>query len=447
MDIEGGIVYAQKFIDDFPVVMDSKWHGGYITILGELYSGSTIAAYGTEQVLLQNRPSYYSNLAPFKGAVFSWDAAKTVLSDTGVKIVNFSTDAQILDYICVGGNPTDDELNNMLQRTFNDGTCLIINFDEMWATKLYNKALLAQPVLEWGGEQTGGWNGNGWGYLDYYIGNQAIPSGSTIGTNSWEVPGDPRGFWPFESAYETTSYGAYFWRTDTFNPGKLLVLIGEIKYGKGKIILAPSYAVGTSESVTNIVGDQLYFNDSWGYTAGRTWPVDTPVSNNYGYAQAMKSQRIGTNFTYKFDLPNGQYNIKLYFSENFHNESGKRVFDVITEGNIVQENYDPFQYTGGKLIGQEGIYEVEVKDNQLEIEFVAKVDTAVVNVIKIESKEGTPPYFKEINCGGSMIRDLNILGEMLLFNYIQESCRNLTGHPKCVTNGANPSLAGRGRRF
>ena len=96
--------------------------------------------------------------------------------------------------------------------------------------------------------QTGDWWGNGWGYLDYYVGDRALPSRTTIGTRGWEVPGDPVGFTPFIAAGPQTSYGAYFAR-----PDKLLVLLGEIDYGKGKIILDPSYPIDDNQAFNDLV--------------------------------------------------------------------------------------------------------------------------------------------------------------------------------------------------
>ena len=59
--------------------------------------------------------------------------------------------------------------------------------------------MLREKVTLWGGEQIPYWNGNGWGYIDYFMGNQATPGESTIGTDCWEISGDPHGFYPLTS--------------------------------------------------------------------------------------------------------------------------------------------------------------------------------------------------------------------------------------------------------
>jgi len=83
------------------------------------------------------------------------------------------------------------------------------------------------------------------------VGAQAVPSGPTIGTTGWEVPGDPVGFFPFKSKHPIRAYGMYVAR-----PSQLLVLLGEIEYGQGRILLCPGYPVDQNNAFT----DLLFFN-------------------------------------------------------------------------------------------------------------------------------------------------------------------------------------------
>ena len=92
----------------------------------------------------------------------------------------------------------------------------------------------------------------------------AIHSKSTIGSNSWDVPGDPQGFYPFESPYQQTAFGAHFARPDKFQYSPDLpddkhsksVLIGAIQYGKGKVFLDASYLVDDNHALN----DMLFYN-------------------------------------------------------------------------------------------------------------------------------------------------------------------------------------------
>jgi hypothetical protein len=263
--VTGGDTYAQKLVDYLRVPFDASYHAGHITIEGKLYAGTTVVADGAEQVLLQNRPSWRGEIAPYTIAVSGWAAAKTAIQDAGVTVADFSTSSDKLDFICAAGMP-DASLSNILDRVNNDGTTLIIKFTQEWADALVTAGILSKNVTHWirGDTQTAWWNGNGWGYLDYYIGDRAIPSKSTIGTNSWEVPGDPQGFYPFESPYLQTAYGAHFARPDKFQYSPDLpddkhstsVLIGAIQYGKGKVILDASYWVDDNHALN----DMLFYN-------------------------------------------------------------------------------------------------------------------------------------------------------------------------------------------
>jgi beta-galactosidase len=141
-------------------------------------------------------------------------------------------------------------LVSALKQVKNGASC-ILKFDTAWARLLYEQKILKSPVTAWGGLQKPYWNGNGWGYVDLPGLPNAVPSGYTIGTNSWEANSDPVGFEPFESNYPQKSHGAFF-----FRPDNLFTLIGEITYGKGKIILAPSYPVDTNEAFN----DMIFFN-------------------------------------------------------------------------------------------------------------------------------------------------------------------------------------------
>ena len=251
VNVKGGDTYAQVFIRSFPVVMQKKWKAGYITLECKLMKVNQMVATGTEQVLLKNRSSYSAELKNLSGSVFKWEAAKKAIDDAGGIQYVYSKANKNVSFIAAGEVPDDKNFEGMLKQIENDGTTLIIKFDSTWTNTLSKYKVLKNKVTEWGGYQKTFWNGNGWGYLDYYIGNQSIPSGSTIGTNSWEVPCDPKGFAPFESNYPQQSFGAFF-----FNPDKLLTLIGVIQFGKGKIILAPSYPV----DLDNPFSDLLFYN-------------------------------------------------------------------------------------------------------------------------------------------------------------------------------------------
>jgi beta-galactosidase len=266
--VEGGDRYAQD-LGGLEVPLDASWRGGYITVRGTLYQGNRAAADGAEQVLLRNRPSFRADLAGLTCAVSNWPAAERALSDAGVQPQVFAPGQTDVRCILAGQVPSDlAVLKGMLQQVRDRGSLLITRFDKSWADLLYRGGVLSQAVTQWGGEQTGNWNGNGWGYLDHFVGAQALPSGKTISTNGWEVPGNPTGFYPFASRYRLGAYGLHLKRISPVVvpahvqndggrlPSGVLVLLGTIDYGKGKILLDATYPVDDN----NPFSDLLFYN-------------------------------------------------------------------------------------------------------------------------------------------------------------------------------------------
>lgn len=243
--VDGRDTFAQTLYGHYTVKADAKWKAGYITLYAELTQNGKMVAGGSEQVLLKNRASYKNEMAGAKVGVYGWDAAELALQQAGCTLS--TTDAGVL---LAGEKVSGSDVENLLQKA-RRGATLMIKFEHQWAEALFAKGVLKEKVTQWGGRQIPYWNGNGWGYIDHLVGNQAIPSVATIGTNSWEVPGDPIGFYPFEANYPQTAYGAWFAR-----PNTLLVLFGEINYGKGRILLAPSYPVDEGHAFN----DLLFYN-------------------------------------------------------------------------------------------------------------------------------------------------------------------------------------------
>ena len=246
IQVKGGDDYAQLLVNKYAILMKSTFHAGYITLHCSLNREGKPVATGIEQVLLSNRSSFTKDLLGKTGIVSHWDAAEKAINEAGGNLISLSSPNQP-SYIAVGDVVDESTFKNMLAKV-KEGTTLVIRFDSLWADFLYQQKILKQRVTLWGGHQKGFWNGNGWGYLDTYIGNQAIPSKTCIGTNSWEVAADPKGFYPFVSNYPQQSNGAFF-----FRPEELLTLLGTIQYGKGKIILAPSYNVDEQQAFNDLL--------------------------------------------------------------------------------------------------------------------------------------------------------------------------------------------------
>lgn len=273
VDIAGEEVFAQNIFDSLKIQMQPNWYAGHITVEGYLMNGNDTVATGKEQVLLQNRPSWKELLADKKIGVLGWNEAGRAIKEAGIDVL--SHDDENTGVVLTGGKPDPSSFLPLLERVKNEGIKMIINFDPSWADVLYKEKILSEKVIAWGGYQTHDWNGNGWGYLDQFVGDQSVPSGPVISTRSWEVPGNPHGFYPFKSYYDQRVYGLYVARSVYIEPkwgdlqgkgyfldkiytedNQLLVLLASVRYGKGQIYLVPTYPVDENTAFN----DMLFYN-------------------------------------------------------------------------------------------------------------------------------------------------------------------------------------------
>jgi beta-galactosidase len=273
VDLQGQELFAQNIVDSLKIQMQPDWRAGHITVTGYLLDNNDTLAIGNEQVLLQNRSSWNRELTGKNIGVLGWNEASDALKETGIDILSY--DDKRTDVVLVGGKPDALSFLALLERVKTDGLKMIISFNAAWADLLYRNNILSEKVTAWGGYQTHDWNGNGWGYLDQFMGDHSIPSGSVISTRSWEVPGNPNGFYPFKSYFDQKVFGLYLARSVYVEPkwgdlqgkgsflaqtytddNQLLVLLASVKYGEGEIYLAPSYRVDEN----NAFNDMLFFN-------------------------------------------------------------------------------------------------------------------------------------------------------------------------------------------
>lgn len=275
IEVEGGECFSQP-IEDVTFTTDKSWKAGYITLNAKLYSGEREVASGSEQILLQNRASYGDIFKGVSVDVRQWDEANMALTAAGATV---ESSAKGNAKVIVVGDLTKEDGKMSLQKIntweqldklldeVKSGATLIVRFDKYWADVLYKRELLSTPVTEWGGNQTTEWLGNGWGYLDHFVGYNSTANRGVIGTTSWEVPSDPYGFYPFESDNMLGAYGLYMcrewlcrvpaigYRMKEVQP-TMAVLLGTIDYGAGKIILNPCYHIEED----NAFSDMLFYN-------------------------------------------------------------------------------------------------------------------------------------------------------------------------------------------
>jgi hypothetical protein len=124
-------------------------------------------------------------------------------------------------------------------------------------------------------------------------------------------------------------------------------------------------------------------NSEYGSMDGRTRVYDSTLQITGTEEDVIYQSEIYWFVGYKVRVPNGNYNVKLMFAENYFNSPGLRIFDVYVEHNLVIENLDIISEVGKNSALVEEIPNVQVSDGVLDIDFADKVDYALINGIII----------------------------------------------------------------
>lgn len=175
--------------------------------------------------------------------------------------------------------------------------------------------------------------------------------------------------------------------------------------GKAKGNLIEDFATIILNNITESssfginVGSNAQYIDSTGFS----WIQDDVFNGTYGYSNGKPtllnrkyiirgSDHDPLYYTYlddvkkyKIKAANGIYNITLYFIENEKLTLGDRVFNLSINNNKVIENLDIVKEVGF-CYGLEKTFKVEVKNNEIFLEFNALSGKAVLSGIKL-SKE------------------------------------------------------------
>ena len=88
---------------------------------------------------------------------------------------------------------------------------------------------------------------------------------------------------------------------------------------------------------------------------------------------------------YRIPLNRGSYRVTLHFAEIWYKAAGRRLFDVVLEGERVLELYDPG--AAGYATAQSEQCEIAVGDGRLEIEFRPRRENPKISAIEIERLE------------------------------------------------------------
>jgi hypothetical protein len=137
-----------------------------------------------------------------------------------------------------------------------------------------------------------------------------------------------------------------------------------------------------AEDGTYFEADQAYLNGGWGYTAGSVYAVSDSIAGTNDDA-LYQSERYG-NYSYRFTLPDGEYDAVFHFAEIYFNNPGSRLFSVEMEDIPISAltSYDIYADAGHDAAIRKS-YNVSVSDGLLDVDFISIVDAAKISAIEV----------------------------------------------------------------
>ncbi|GEM_PF-1129347 len=140
------------------------------------------------------------------------------------------------------------------------------------------------------------------------------------------------------------------------------------------------------------VADKAFVPGDFGYSGTtQTRTFTNPIAGTTDDVLYQSIRGANGTFSYIFDnLPVGDYDVTLYFTEPVANNAGDRLFDVTAEGVLVLNDFDIFATAGGKNIAVTQTFTSTVNDGQLNIDFTSVTNTfSFVSAVEVVAV--TPP--------------------------------------------------------
>lgn len=205
--------------------------------------------------------------------------------------------------------------------------------------------------------------------------NSSLPSGITFSSN--HITGTPT-----QAGTYNLVYDLYEATSNCSKSGYVDLIIDPAPPQPGTSIVrinagGPAY---TSKS-GNVFEADTYFEGNTKTTPFQMYSINNTLDDNL-----YRTDRVGNvdkgNFRYQIPVSNGQYQVRLHFSENYFKEAGKRVFSVAAEGEAKLVNYDIYAAVG-RTTAVIKTYPVTVVDGALTLDFSATVNRAKINAIEV----------------------------------------------------------------
>ncbi|MCK5740081.1 malectin, partial [bacterium] len=144
----------------------------------------------------------------------------------------------------------------------------------------------------------------------------------------------------------------------------------------------------TDVSGLSWTADQAFAVGSYGYIAGepgRTYDNITNTEADILY----QTERFGME-AYRFEVPEGTYEITLHFAEIYATWTGRRLMSVTIEDIPVLEDFDIYQAVGHDAAVVRSYSNILVTDGVLDVEFSASKEDAKISAIEVTAYENEP---------------------------------------------------------
>lgn len=135
--------------------------------------------------------------------------------------------------------------------------------------------------------------------------------------------------------------------------------------------------------------DQAYSAGGWGFVGGNTFTSGSDIRGTPDQALYQSERWWPERGSYRFDAPNGLYDVELRFAETLRLGKGQRLFDVAVQGQPVLQGYDIFAVAGADTPVDMHVQAV-VSDGKLVIDFVSRRDSAKVNAVHVTALGAAP---------------------------------------------------------
>ena len=129
-----------------------------------------------------------------------------------------------------------------------------------------------------------------------------------------------------------------------------------------------------------------------GFLSGATYLTYAGISNTPDQP-LYQTERYnpGGILEYQFAAPNGSYQVKLKFSENWVTGPGQRLLNIMINGQGVAQNFDIYALAGGGFTAYDATFAVSVTNNIIDIQLVPVIQNAKINAIEITSSGTAGP--------------------------------------------------------